>query len=738
MVKIRDNAHILADGSIDLQAWLQDKAKNHSQHDMHPINLACGLAQVAGEEHPTYTGETCLLQGLTMADVLDELKLDPDCIAAAIVYPSTQYAELTIEDIEEHLGERIAKIVEGVEKMDAIRGFGSHAPTHEHNKHHIDNLRKMLLAMVDDVRVVLIKLAERLSMIRSVAKLDSNKQKIIAQETMNVYAPLANRLGIATLKWELEDLAFRFLEPERYKKLAKQLSERRIDREKYVADVVQTLKNNLHEFGIKHAEVQGRAKHIYSINKKMLRKSVDFSKIYDAIAVRILVDSIEDSYAALSMVHSNWKHIPEEFDDYITAPKPNGYRSLHTAVVGPNNKNIEVQIRTHTMHNEAELGVAAHWVYKEGAKPQAGYEDKIAWLRQVLAWQKDLTADEAIISSQDSQMISDRVYIFTPAGEVIDLPTGATPLDFAYHIHSEIGHRCRGAKVNGKMVNLTYQLQIGEQVEILTTSKPSPSRDWLNPHLGYLKSSKSKAKVHHWFKKQDYDKNLHEGQAAMERECKRLNIPKIDYTKVAHKLNFKTAKDLLAAVGRGDAKVSQVINLAAAPLSKQPDDETPVIHVKHKQKGSKHVSDINVQGIGDLLTNIAKCCQPVPGESIIGFVTQGRGVTVHRKDCLNMLHASKDKSYRLIEVEWGHSTESTYDVNIRIVAYDRKGLLRDITAILSNEKVNLVAVNTTTDKMEHTSTTIMTVEITDLALLSKIIHRLTVLPNIIQVDRVQS
>jgi GTP pyrophosphokinase len=732
MVKIKESDHITADGAIELEAWLKHVATIRSNHDLALIRYACVLSQLAGEDKPTLTGVSCLQQGLSMAEILLDLHLDNETLAAALVYNSVRYADLNLEDVREHLGAEVAKLVRGAIQMDALRTLlGLSSENHEQ----LENVRKMLLAMVEDMRVVLIKLAERAVVMRTLDVFEEKKRQQFAQETMAIYAPLANRLGIGQLKWELEDLSFRYVEPAAYLAIAKSLNERRIVREQYVKQVVADLRAALQQAGVQHAEVYGRAKHIYSIHRKMVRKKLSYEELFDLNAVRILVHTIEDCYTALSVVHGLWKPLTKEFDDYVTTPKPNGYRSIHTAIVGPDNKTVEVQIRTHEMHQESEHGVAAHWRYKEGGAQKAGYEAKIAWLRQVLEWQKDIVKTGGKVDQAQAAVLDDRIYVFTPTGEIVDLQQGSTPLDFAYHIHSEVGHRCRGAKINGTMVPLTYTLNTGEQVEILTAKQSNPSRDWINSHLGYLKTARAKAKVHHWFKLQDYDRNIGEGQELFDREIQRLALGEIDQEKLAHKLHFKNKKDMLAALGNGDLRMTQILGgiHAQHEVNKKQEEATAPIPLRAPSKALP--KGINIAGIGNLLTHTAHCCKPAPGDAVIGYITQGRGVALHRQDCHNMLNLVPANQSRLVDVDWGVGSKAVYPVDIHVHAYDRPGLVRDVTTLIANEKLNLIALTTTTDKKQNTAHVAVTVEIHDISVLSKVFDHIRHIPNVIDVQR---
>ena len=585
----------------------------------------------------------------------------------------------------------------------------------------------MLLAMAEDVRVVLIKLADRLHNMRTLSALPADRQQRIARETMDILAPLANRLGIWQIKWELEDLAFRYLEPEAYRQLAASLAERRIDREAYLDRFVARLSGELAAAGIK-ADISSRVKHIYSIWRKMQRKHIGFGDIFDVRAVRLLVDSVRDCYAALGIVHSLWPHVPGEFDDYIATPKENNYRSIHTAVVGPEGKTVEVQIRSHEMHNQSELGVAAHWRYKEGARQDRDFDDKITWLRSLLEWKDEVAEASDFVDQFKSEVFSERVYVFTPKGRIVDLPVGATPLDFAYHIHTDVGHRCRGAKVNGQMVPLTYALKTGERVEVLTAKTGGPSRDWLSLHHGYLHTSKARQKAAAWFRLQEQGAAITAGRAELDRELDRLGVSNVKLETLAQRLNFARADDLLAAVGRDEVKSTQIANaLSEAPAPPTPPAPRPA-------PIAAMPGEVSVQGVGRLLTRMARCCNPVPGDAIVGFITRGQGVTVHRRECPNALRHRDEHEERLIEVSWGAESPGAYPADIEVTAWDRSGLLRDITALLANERINVRSVSTQTDR-QNVAHMVFTVEIADLGSLSRVLDLIDRLPNVSRVRR---
>jgi GTP pyrophosphokinase len=679
------------------------------------------------------SGEPYYLHALAVSQILNTLNLDTETLTAAILHDVVEDTDVTLEEIQAEFGPEISRMVDGVTKMERIGEFQQVGLTGDKNHHQAESLRKLLLAMAEDVRVVLIKLADRLHNMRTLQHLDPDRQHRIARETLEIYAPLANRLGIRQIKWELEDLALRYLEPEAYQSLVSQLAEKREDRERYIQQVIETLQRELQQAGVS-AAVSGRPKHINSIWRKMQRKHLEFEQIFDTRAVRILVDSDKDCYAALGIVHGLWRHIPKEFDDYIANPKENLYRSLHTAVVGPEGRTLEVQIRTHDMHRHAELGVAAHWRYKEGGSFDAGYEEKIAWLRQLLEWRDEEHSANDFVDRFKSEAFQERVYVLTPQGRIIDLPQGATPLDFAYAVHSEIGHRCRGARVDGRMVPLTYQLKNGEQVEVLTAKQGRPSRDWLNSHQGYLVTSRAKSRVRAWFKQQDHEHNISAGRGILDREMHRLGVSGLSGEKLADRLGFRKVEELLAALGSGDTTAGQ---LAGAVNDLVPHEEVLRPRISRSTGKTKSAADgaFNVRGVGNLLTTTARCCKPVPNDPIIGYITRGRGVSIHRQDCGNILRLQGEDRSRLIEVAWGDRAESGYLVDILVEAYDRAGLLRDITALLANEKLNLNSVHTATGDRDGIARMQLTLEIGDIRQLSRVLSRVGQLPNVIMARR---
>ncbi|WP_447043836.1 GTP diphosphokinase [Vreelandella sp. H-I2] len=746
MVKVREDQPLTASGKVDIQQWLTRLQEDVRLRDPERLADACELAEQLELEAPRHhrvwlTPGSSFRMGLEMADILGDLKLDQATLEAAVLYRAVREGLLSLDSVTKRFGAEVASLIDGVLQMAAISY--PLAPDHgmgQHNQQ--ENLRKMLVNMVGDVRVALIKIAERTCALRQVKDAPREKCLQVAREVADIYAPLAHRLGIGQLKWELEDLSFRYLHEDEYKAIAKLLAEKRLDRDRYIHDVVETIKGLMEAQHIHRYDVDGRAKHIYSIWRKMKRKRIDFSQVHDVRAVRILVPEVADCYTVLGIIHSRWHHVPNEFDDYIANPKKNGYQSLHTAVMGPENKVLEIQIRTFAMHDEAELGVCAHWRYKghdTNAKSRS-YEEKIAWLRQVLEWQDEVGGFGDLREGLSSDVAPDRIYVFTPDGHVIDLPRIATPIDFAYRVHTEIGHRCRGAKINGRIVPLTYKLKTGQQVEILTATKGGPSRDWLNPSLGYVRTSRARAKIQAWFKHQARDQNLDEGRALFEREMRRLDVEGLDLPKLAKAVNYLNAEDMYAAIGAGDLRVGQVLHQAQQLFGETDDqDQLNRLLAKPKRQSSKATkSDITVLGVGNLKTSMANCCRPVPGEPIIGFITQGRGVTVHRQDCSNILQLRLDEPQRIIEVEWGERAQTRYPVTIEIQAWDRSGLLRDVTGLLGNEKVNVLAVNTLTDTDEGIARLRITLEVDGLESLGRLFSRIQQLPNVTEVRRLRN
>ncbi|HCM46270.1 MAG TPA: GTP diphosphokinase [Colwellia sp.] len=683
-----------------------------------------------------------LNKSMEMVEILSNLNLDADSLVAAFIAPLLANNIIDIKFVKEHFSKDILMLCQGVEQMAAIKALRQQSnQSNGQDPQNIDNIRRMLLAMVDDVRAVVIKLAERLCDLREKKNSDEETRVLVAKESANIYAPLANRLGIGQLKWELEDISFRYLHPQVYKKIAKLLDETRLEREQYMTSFVGHLNNELKALSI-NGEVYGRPKHIYSIWNKMQEKSLDFEQLFDVRAVRVVVEKVQDCYSALGIVHTQWQHIAKEFSDYVATPKGNGYQSIHTVVLGPEGKSVEVQIRTKQMDDDAELGVAAHWRYKEGqaSGKTNSFDDKIGWLRKILQWQDDVAESGELLDELRSQVFEDRIYVFTPSGDVIDLPMGATPLDFAYYIHSNVGHCCIGAKVFGKIVPFTHRLQTGDQVEVLTSKQPSPSRDWLNPNLNYIYSSRARAKVQHFFKLLDRDKYIVQGKELFENEIVKHDIATIDLLAAAKRFNMKTVDDLYAAIGTGNARLQQVINhftLLDSKFKPAPEiDPQSLVKQSSANKGlAQDDNGITVSGVGNLLTHMAKCCQPVPGDTISGFITQGRGISVHRQDCEQLANALNLQAERLVEVQWGSDNKQSYQASAQIVGSDRQGLLRDISTIIANERVSIVGMDSHTDKVKQTVSMHLKLEVASSELLTRVLDKLRQLDDVTQVRR---
>lgn len=728
-------------GDVDIDAWLQDLGDSQPE----ALKTACLLARdledaAVAAENIWAKGASSFITGLQMAEILSDLNLDHDSLVAAVLYRAVREGKLSLERVQQDFGISVSKLIDGVLKMAAISSLQNYSRESVlgQSKAQTDHVRRMLVSMVEDVRVALIKLAERTCAIRAVKDAEEKKRKKVAREVFEIYAPLAHRLSIGQLKWELEDLAFRYLEPKAYKHVASLLSEKRMDRQQYIDNVIEKLRAELALQGI-DAEVFGRAKHIYSIWAKMQRKRIEFSEVYDVRALRILVPDVKSCYGALGIVHQLWKHIPREFDDYIATPKENGYQSLHTAVLTDNGHALEVQIRTSEMHEEAELGVCAHHAYKKsdtGAGENSSYEAKIAWLRGVLTAYEESGGLADLADELRVGIEHDRIYVFTPEGHVVDLPPRATPLDFAYRVHTEVGHRCRGAKVNGRIVPLSYALSSGEQVHVLTNKEGGPSRNWLTNSLGYLTTSRAKAKVQQYFRLQAKDENCEQGKALLDREFRRLALPDINLAEVAKQFNYPSEAELYAGLGAGDVKAAQVLTVAQKQISGG-SGHAQLNLFQHKKNvpSNKKESAVNIVGVGNLLTTMANCCQPVPGDQIIGYVTLGRGVSIHRQDCSNVLYLQRQEPERLLQVSWNDQVDRTYPVEVEVTAYDRSGLLRDITVVLANEQVNVVKLTTESDVSLNTAHMVLVIEVSSLQSLGRVLAKINQLSNVIDVRR---
>ncbi|MFN8629177.1 MAG: bifunctional (p)ppGpp synthetase/guanosine-3',5'-bis(diphosphate) 3'-pyrophosphohydrolase [Chloroflexota bacterium] len=693
------------------------------QADLSVVEKAFTLAVEAHSGQIRASGEPYVMHPIASAQILADLGIDPVAVAAALLHDVPEDTEYSLADVEERFGPEIAHMVDGVTKL-------SKFSTHSHEQQQAENIRKMFLAMADDIRVVLIKLADRLHNMRTLSALPPEKQQRIARQTMEIYAPLAERLGIWQIKWELEDLSFKALEPESYRELAKLLDTRRKGRESYIDRAIEELRPRLADAGL-DAELQGRPKHIYSIYKKMQRKGAEFGEIYDVYAIRILVDEIRDCYAALGIVHALWRPIPGQFDDYIAVPKNNLYQSLHTAVIALDGKPLEIQIRTHAMHQVSEVGIAAHWRYKEGSKSERDYDAKLAWLRQLMEWQRDVSDHDAteFVEGIKLDIFQDQVFVFTPRGDVKDLPAGATPLDFAYRIHTDIGHRTIGAKVNNRLVPLDYRLKNGDIVEIVTTKgEHGPSRDWLN----IVRTSHAREKIRQWFKKKDRAENIVHGRESLERELRRLartSIQQVGMDKIAEVAkgySHETIDDFFAAIGYGAIGAQQVV----IRLGVLDDGQATLPTIAAPQPA--RTGGVRVKGVGDLLVRFAKCCHPIPGDPIQGFITRGKGITVHLRSCPTVMN--EREVTRLIDVEWESAPAQTYPIAIRVEAYDRTGLLSDVTQVMAENRVNILAANVSVSP-DHTALLTMTLQVASVAQLAKVMGRVEQLKDVLNVQR---
>jgi guanosine-3',5'-bis(diphosphate) 3'-pyrophosphohydrolase len=731
--------------TIPLEKLLEQLPENYPLKGRDLVMRAYEVAEEAHRQQKRHSGEPYINHCIAVASILADLKVPPEVVAAGLLHDTVEDTAVTLADIRRDFGDTVKILVDGVTKLSHLprvsRG-DQHAEKNDQNgedepqiapallgrKEDIvsETLRKTFLAMGEDVRVVLIKLADRLHNMRTLGHMPEHKRKRIAQQTLDIFAPLANRLGIWQLKWELEDIAFRYVNPEKYKEIAEQLTDKRPDRESQMEDIKENLVRLLERNNI-HAEVSGRPKHIYSIYKKMTKKDKPFDMVRDVRAVRLIVPDIPSCYAALGVIHTTWRPLRDEFDDYIAAPKDNFYQSLHTAVVYDDKRPLEVQIRTPEMHMNAEYGIAAHWRYKEGMKQSdKSYEQRINTLRSMMEWRTDVKDATEFVESMQSDVFQDRVYIFTPRGDAIDLPAGSTPIDFAYHVHTDIGHRCRGARVNGKLVPLYQELKTGDQIEILTTKRGGPSRDWLNSNLGLVKTSRARAKIKVWFKKQEDEQNLSQGRTVIEREIQRLGIRELNYENLARTLGYKTHDDFFIDLGRGDLSISKVIR----EFSHTTESEEILTDLGGALPDPTSTDAIDVVGLKGMLSSMARCCNPMPGDQIVGYITRGRGATIHRQDCPNILN-TEDRE-RLLQVGWGRM-ERTYPVPIKIRAYDRQGLTSDITALLTGEGVNILNIAVTVNK--SLAELRLIVEVKDLTHLSRILTRVENVPNVLEAVR---
>jgi guanosine-3',5'-bis(diphosphate) 3'-pyrophosphohydrolase len=741
-----------------IETLIDSLPDSYSTADRELVQRAYRTAEHAHEGQTRASGEPYIGHCLSVAAILAELCVPPAVIAAGLLHDTVEDTDVTLDDIQRDFGDEITLLVDGVTKLTQLprvsRGDQHSDEQAEEDKIReiaerrglpdpdtevdqltksrgydaaSETLRKTFLAMGEDIRVVLIKLADRLHNMRTLGHLPEAKRKRIAQQTMDIFAPLANRLGIWQIKWELEDLAFRYLQPETYKEIADNLASRRADREKDMKAVTTSLHSVLSKESI-GAEISGRPKHIYSIYKKMHRKGVPFEMVFDVRGVRIIVPNIPTCYSSLGVIHTHWRPIPDEFDDYIAAPKDNFYQSLHTAVVFDDGKTLEIQIRTPEMDQGAEYGIASHWRYKEGVERDEDYERRILWLRSLMEWRQDVFDAGEFVDGLKSDVFEDRVYLFTPRGDIIDLPAGSTPIDFAYHVHTDVGHRCRGAKVNGKLISLDYQLKTGEKIEILTAKRGGPSLDWLNPNLGLVKTQRARSKIRRWFKVQAREKNITQGKTLLEKELRRLGLTKLNLEKLAKEFEFRNVEDLYEAIGNGDISIGRIVNHLTVP---EVEEEFKLI--AHPTTDKPPASDsVVILGLRGLLTNFAKCCNPAPGDDIVGYITRGRGATIHRQDCPNIMRI-KDRE-RLVKVSWGEA-KNTYPVPVKIKAYDRDGLMRDVSTLIAEEDINMGKVSV--DINNNLAIFDMVLEVRDLAQLSKVLDRLENLANVLEAHRVK-
>lgn len=743
-----------------IESIIENLPASYNPADRDLILRAYKVAEESHAKQSRASGEPYVNHCLAVAAILTEMHVPTPVIAAGLLHDTVEDTDITIEDIRRDFGEQISILVGGVTKLtqlprvsrgdqqqgeftkdDEGQNVDTKPATSEKKRRKTarssikdlesENLRKTFLAMGEDVNVVLIKLADRLHNMRTLSHIPKDRRERIAQETLDIFAPLANRLGIWQMKWELEDLGFRYINPQKYKEIADGLATRRSQRESEMQEIKNKLEENLTKAEI-DADITARPKHIYSIHRKMVRKDITFDMIHDIRGVRILVPDIPSCYSTLGVIHTQWRPIPSEFDDYIASPKDNFYRSLHTSVVYDDGKNLEVQIRTKEMHQSAEYGIASHWRYKEGSKRNEDYERRIIWLRTMMEWRRDVDDAKEFLDSMKTDVFQDRVYVFTPKGDIIDMPAGSTPIDFAYHVHTDIGHRCRGAKVSGRLVSLDYILKTGDKVEVLTAKRGGPSRDWINPNLGLVKTQRARSKIRRWFKRQARDKNIIQGKSLLEKEIRRLGLQEVDLEQLADEVNYRAVDQMYEAIGCGDIPLGRMINHLTLVSAGDEEEEFPIPTRVGKEFDRTSIEDVRVVGLKGLLTRLARCCNPAPEDSIIGYITRGRGATIHRQDCPNILRI-KDRE-RLVRVSWGE-IKRTYPVPVRLKAYDRDGLMKDVSTLVADESINMTEVKVT---VSHNMAIFdLTIEIRDVAELSRILDRLENLPNVLEAHRVQ-
>lgn len=735
-----------------LENLIETLPESYSVVDRETIMHAYRYAEEAHKEQKRASGEPYITHCVAVAMILAEMRVQPAVVAAGLLHDTVEDTTVTLADLRREFGDEVAQLVDGVTKLTHLprvsradqhdaQMFGQipekeedaqetliDSPVGRDRRKDLANetLRKTFLAMGDDIRVILIKLADRLHNMRTLGYMPEVKRKRIAQETLDIFAPLANRLGIWQLKWELEDLGLRYTNPDKYKEIAQNLAATRAERERQMQAIIDLLVKMLADAGIT-AEITGRSKHIYSIYRKMVEKQKPFELVRDLRGVRLIVPDIPSCYAALGIIHTHWRPIPNEFDDYIAAPKDNFYQSIHTAIIYDDGKPLEVQIRTPEMNQNAEYGIAAHWRYKEKSPRDEQFEQRINWLKKLMDWRQEVQDANEFVDGMKTDVFQDRVYVFTPRGDIIDLPAGSTPIDFAYHVHTEVGNRCRGAKINGKLVTLDYNLKTGDQVEILAAKQGGPSRDWLNPNLGLVHTQRARSKIRAWFKHQNREQNLTQGKAILDRELHRLGLNDFNLETLAKSFDYRTVEDLYVGVGCGDISLGHIVN----KLSEEEKEDNNFLNLRPSLPQKLPSSDaVAVLGLKNILTVYAKCCNPAPGDEIVGYITRGRGATIHRQDCPNMLRM-KDKE-RVVKVSWGEP-QSTFPVEIQIKAYDRQGLMGDISTLLNDENINLkdIKLNVT----HNLAYMHLVVEISDIAQLSRVLTKIENLPNVMEAYR---